>query len=205
MFGEEILSRSTTPNKTVNRKNWKIEGSLLEVHCSIFLTHAVLKIGNHFPKPWNRHYITVWCALNSSTKSLAHTCYEMLCRFSLSDDDHGGLRGADLQGHAGGRRLRLRPTQSSFDINGGGEMIQENMACPSVKYRYRYRDDTKENACPIVKPSWSCLPPVHCNVQTILGVIQKKCFPNILKESENIFLWSHLLKVIWWSCWWKLF
>ncbi len=193
----------------MNRKIWKIEGSLLEVHlayCSIFLIHAVLKIGNHFPKPWNCHYITVWCALNSSTNSLAHTCYEMLCRFSLSYDDHDGLRGADLQGHAGGRRLRLRPTQSSFNINGGGEMIQENMACPSVKYRYRYRDDTKENSVLRVllsnPPGPVCRP---CNVQTILGVIQKKCFPNILKESENIFLWSHLLKVIWWSCWWKLF
>ena len=159
----------------MNRKIWKIEGSLLEVHlayCSIFLIHAVLKIDNHFPKPWDCHYITVWCALNSSTNSLAHTYYEMLCRFSLSYDDHGGLRGADLQGHAGGRRLRLRP-----NINGGGEMIQENMACPSVKYTYtyRYRDDTKENSVLRVllsnPPGPVCRP---CNVQQILGVIQKK-------------------------------
>ena len=107
----------------------------------------------------------------------------MLCRFSLSYDDHGGLRGADLQGHAGGRRLRLRPTQSGFNINGGGEMIQENMACPSVKYRDR--DDTKENSVLRVllsnPPGPACRP---CNVQQILGVIQKKWIPDILKEGS---------------------
>ena len=54
-------------------------------------------------------------------------------------------------------------------------MIQKNMACPSVKYTYTYRDDTKENsvlrALLSNPPGPVCRP---CNVQQILGVIKKK-------------------------------